>query len=283
MLALLLSILCSTTILILFKIMGKREMKLLPSIVTNYWIAVISSLLLLETNRQFIPDNNNWIPAAIFVGFMFIVMFFCIGKSTHKAGIAPTIIAAKMSMIIPILFSIIYFSESTSFLKIIGIITACIAVLLSVYKKSSSAKVAFSVLPIIIFLGTGINDSVIKLAQQLYVPENSTALFSALLFTVAGIIGTIVLLTQSELRKLFLKKEYLLMGIGLGIVNFGSLYFFMEALRTAPFDSSIVFGLNSIAIVVISVLIGKFLFSEKISILNWFGIILALAAVYILL
>lgn len=283
MLALFISICCSSCILVLFKLMGKQEMKLLPSIVINYWVAVVASLLLLETKTEYIPDNSNWVIAAVYVGIMFILMFFFIGKSTHKAGITPTIIAAKMSMIIPVIFSIFYFNESVNALKIIGISAACFAVLLSVYKKNNIQKVIFPVLPIIIFFGTGINDSVIKLAQQLYIPANSTPLFSAVLFAVSGAIGTIVLLLQQKLRALILNRNYLLMGVGLGVVNFGSLYFFIQALRTAPFDSSIVFGLNSTAIVIVSVFVGKFFFSEKISIINWIGIVLALWAVYILL
>jgi EamA domain-containing membrane protein RarD len=72
-------------------------------------------------------------------------------------------------------------------------------------------------------------------------------------------------------------------GTILGIANFGSLYFFILTLNNSKLDSSIVFGLNNMCIVLFSILIGWTLFKEKFSNTNFAGVIMAFIAILILM
>jgi len=76
-------------------------------------------------------------------------------------------------------------------------------------------------------------------------------------------------------------------GIALGISNYGSLYFIIRALNHQTnngntFDGSIVFGINNLGVIALSVLIGLLFFKEKLLKINWIGIIISFIAIYIL-
>ncbi len=280
---LLLSIISSTLIFVTFKMMGRSKTDLLAAIVINYYAATLLGFILFSGTTISWGHFPNWLPSAAFIGFLFVVMFFLIGKSTREAGITPTTVAAKMSMVVPILFSILYFSERVTIIKITGIITACIAVFLAVYKKERNRlSIGIVLLPLIIFFGSGFIDSCVKFAQHFHIPANGSGLFSTALFTFSALIGTIIILFQKNGLTMLLKGKNIVFGVFLGVFNFGSLYFFINALSHSGIDSSIIFGINNISIVSLSVLIGKSFFKERISSINWVGILLSILSIIIL-
>ena len=76
-------------------------------------------------------------------------------------------------------------------------------------------------------------------------------------------------------------------GILLGLVNFGSIFFLVKTLNyqhplQGSIDSSVVFGINNIGIVTLSVLLGVLLFKERLSRINIAGILICILATFIL-
>lgn len=285
MIYLLLSILSSSVIFITFKITEKFKTNLIKLITINYLVA---ALLGFGFNRYPISFSealmSKWLPYALIIGFSFIIMFFLIGYSTRRSGVAVTTIAGKMSMVIPILFSIIYFSEKTSIFKISGLILATLAVFLSSYRSLNTKNSLLLIsLPIAIFLGSGITDSIVKYAQTYFVPNNMSLLFSAFVFLTALLLGLLFIIIKPKSISKSITIAELVGGSILGIANFGSLYFFIKALNNSKLDSSIVFGLNNICIVLFSILIGSTIFKEKLTKVNFTGIILAITAILILM
>jgi len=285
MIYLLLSILSSSVIFITFKVTERFRTNLIKLITVNYLVAAILGF---SFNHQPITIikalTSEWIPYALLIGLAFILMFFLIGYSTRLSGIAVTTIAGKLSMVIPILFSILYFSEKTTILKITGLIMATIAVVLTSYRPIDKAKnIKLIVLPMAIFLGSGITDSIVKFAQSYHVPNSMSLLFSAVVFLTALILGlTFILIKPKSISKNISIAE-LIGGSILGIANFGSLYFFILALNNSKLDSSVVFGLNNICIVLFSILIGFVLLKEKFSRVNFAGVLMAVIAILILM
>jgi drug/metabolite transporter (DMT)-like permease len=70
-------------------------------------------------------------------------------------------------------------------------------------------------------------------------------------------------------------------GIVLGIPNYFSLYYLIKMLDSQVFESSTIFTIHNVAIVIVSTLIGILFFKEKISLRNGIGITLALIAIYL--
>ncbi|PLX14683.1 MAG: hypothetical protein C0597_09615 [Marinilabiliales bacterium] len=290
MIFILLSIVSSVSIYVIFKFLDRHKIGTFNVIIINYITAAVLGFLLIKSEIDISPIyKNNWFPYSILIGVLFIMMFVVIARSSQVVGIAVTTISNKMSVIIPIAVSIIIDPlDILTNLKSAGIILAIIALFLSVYKKR---KVEFDprhiYLPIILFLGMGLVDSFVKYAQQFYVADEVLPVFTAILFTMAAISGLITKFLRKTSFLYLVEKKTLLWGIALGISNYGSLYFLIKALNHKnqigeTLDGSIVFGINNLGVITLSVFIGLIVFKEKFLKINWIGIVLSLIAIYIL-
>ncbi|NOU60759.1 EamA family transporter [Marinifilum caeruleilacunae] len=284
MLHLLFAILSSAGIFVCFKYLERYKVDILLAIIINYITASVCGYLLSDSKIQISSLlEQSWFSISIIIGIAFIVVFFIIGRSTQKAGISITTLASKMSFVLPMIFSIVFYQEPISLQKIIGFILAISAVLLSIYKdQKDTMQRKYLWLPILLFFGAGTVDSLVKYAQEEYLSSGGQEMFSTLLFAIAAISGLIVLLIKKQkLRSLF-QAKVLIGGTLLGLVNFGSLHFLIASLNHSGFDSSIVFSIINIGIVSISVLIGIGVFRERLNKINLLGIVLAIIAIFIL-
>ncbi|MFC2097690.1 EamA family transporter [Bacteroidota bacterium] len=285
MIYLILSILFSTSILVWFKFIEKRGHNILIAIIVNYVIAVIAGLLMNYNKIDYEAiEIVSWWYFAIIMGVLFIINFIVMGISIKKAGISATSVATKMSVIIPIIFSIVFYSESLGLIKLFGIIIALLAVFLSVVKKTDNKKfnIKYSLFPVYLFLGSGIIDSLIKYSQASHINENNISIFSASIFGVSAISGIVFLLFRFKKYKEQINPGVLFSGSVLGLLNFGALYSIINALENNKIASSSVFLINSVSIVSLSVLIAVLFFREKPGIMNWIGIALSIIAIFIL-
>jgi drug/metabolite transporter (DMT)-like permease len=189
-----------------------------------------------------------------------------------------------MSVAIPVFFGIILYNESTGWIKISGIILALFAVYLTSIKKKEGIKIRKRnlIFPLLVFFGSGIIDTTLKFLETSYVAEADVALFSSTIFAIAGIIGICILIFQKIRGQLTLSFKNVIGGVALGIPNFGSIYFLVMALRKEGLESSTVFPLNNVAIVMVSTFLGILLFREKMLAKNWIGILLAIASIILI-
>jgi len=276
MLYLFLSIFSSIAILIIFKIIGKYNIKVIQPIIINYFVAsalgFFSSGLSPKEVLQISPD---WVLPGLLIGSLYVFTFFLIGYSTKKAGMALTTIASKLSFVFPMFFSILIDSKDTySNTKLILLLMAILAVFLSVYKKKTKTidSLFIILLPFILFVLMGIADSLVKFAQNSFIKDESqSSIFSFLIFSFAAIWGIILIMFQKD-KKEILQPKVLITGIILGICNFGSLYFFINALNSLTFNNSLVIALNNMGVVLFSIIIALSFFKEKVSKLNKAGI-----------
>lgn len=278
------SILSSSLIFVVFRVAKNYQSRLAVLITINYLAATLLGIFLLVPHEPVAPERIiRWMPYAVLLGVLFIVMFFFIGKSAQKAGITVTTLAAKLSLVFPVVFSLFYFNEQLSVLKILGIISAVVAVALTVYKKDlKRTNLQFVFLPLTIFVGTGLVDSLVKFVQATKIDDNEVSLYTTLVFFAAFLCGICFLLVSGQFKT---KHHFptLLLGTILGMVNFGSLYFLLQALNKTGMDSSLVFALNNMLIVTLTTVFGTMIFKEQLNKINFAGILLALLSLYFLL
>jgi hypothetical protein len=290
MLFLLLSILSSTGIFLIFRLIEKRGLMNFPVIVINYFTAATLGFAL--NSRTAIGPGQFPAPfyaLAMLIGVLFISLFFVVAKSSQKAGMAVTTIAGKMSVIFPILFSILYdANDALNPLKTMGILVALAGVGLTIYKKKAKVpEPAFIYLPVILFIGMGFVDSLVKLAQYEYISDTNLSLFTAILFSIAALSGGIAsFFRKGRFRSLF-SPQACLWGVLLGGVNFGSIFFLVKILNYkhpehGGIDSSVVFAINNIGILACSVMLGMLLFREVLSGMNKAGILVCIIATILL-
>ncbi len=282
MIYLLLSVLSSSIIFVVFKLFQKFGVNTLQAIVVNYFIACLVGFFgfIQETDLSLVP-GKLWFPGTLILGGLFIVVFNLAAITTQRSGLSVVAVATKMSVVIPVAFGIILYNESTGLLKLAGIILALVAVYLSSVKSREGIAIKKEnlIFPLLVFLGSGIIDTMIKYLEVTYVSVDDVALFSTTIFAIAGIIGTGILVVQGFLGKLRITGKNLLGGIVLGIPNYFSIYFLVLALRSEGFESSTVFTINNVAIVLLSTLLGILLFKERLIRKNWIGIILAIISI----
>lgn len=285
MIYLLLSVLSSSVIFVIFKLFERFKINTLQAIIFNYFFAFSAGMLI---DRQ-IPNplkvvSEAWFLGTFILGFMFIAVFYLAALTTQKSGLSVVSVATKMSVAIPVLFGIILYNESTGWIKVTGIILALVAVYLTSIKKKEGIKIKKRnlIFPLLVFFGSGIIDTTLKFLETSYVAEADVALFSSTIFAIAGLIGICILIFQGIRGSLQLSFKNVIGGVALGIPNFGSIYFLVLALRTEGMESSTIFPLNNVAIVMISTFLGILLFKERMLPKNWIGILLAITSIILI-
>lgn len=285
MIFLLLSVLSSSVIFVVFKLFHKFKINTLQAIIFNYFVACTAGILI--DDRPFNPariPSEPWFFGILILGVLFICIFYLAALTTQRSGLSVVSVATKMSVAIPVLFGILMYNESTGLIKISGIILALIAVYLTSIKKKEGITIRKRnlVYPLMVFFGSGIIDTTIKYLESSYVAEVDVALFSSSIFGTAGSIGVLVLIFQAFRGELKLSIKNVLGGIMLGIPNFGSIYFLVLALRSNGVESSTIFPLNNVAIVMVSTFLGILLFKEKMLLKNWIGIGVAILSIILI-
>lgn len=271
-------------IYVVFRVAKNYNCKLSTLITYNYLAATLLGILLFRPfANQNLQNTTGWLPYGVLLGILFILMFYLIGTSSQKAGITVTTLANKLSLVFPVLFSLIYFNEPITTIKYLGLGTAVIAVILTVYKKDvKKTNLLFIVLPVLIFFGSGLIDSIVKFVQGVKISDSEVPLYTIIVFFVAFVFGVVLSLFNIKKVSKF-HPPTLLLGILLGAANFGSLYFIIMALNQSKIDSSLVFALNNMSVVAFTALLGTLIFKEKLNKINFAGIVLAIISLYFLL
>jgi drug/metabolite transporter (DMT)-like permease len=283
MIFLALSIIASTLIFVIFRLFASYNINTLQAIVVNYFVACSCGVIGYQNSIELsaIPQYN-WFYYTLALGALFIIVFNLMAITTQHNGLSVVSVATKMALVIPIAFGLWYYKEPLGTFKAAGIVLALIAVYLVAVKKDSSIILQKKnlVFPVLVFLGSGLIDTSLNFLQNDFITDKSLIpLFSSTIFMTAGVIGIMVLVAQKIKGVLVLEFKNIIAGIVLGIPNYFSIYFLVKALRSDLFDSSGIFTINNVGIVIISTLLGIVFFKEQLSVKNWIGITLAVISI----
>jgi drug/metabolite transporter (DMT)-like permease len=186
-------------------------------------------------------------------------------------------------MVIPVLVAPFLYGEKLGWVRIAAILLGLTSIGLMVMKdkKKEGSRVDLTGLTLLVFFGTGLCTAIIKYSRHYLVSDSAELSFVSSVFALSAFLGWIqVSILGIPKRKLFLKS--IGAGILLGIPNLGSLVFLVKALATPGLDSSIVFPVNNISIVLLSTLIGWLVFKEYVPRAGMVGIVAAVISVILL-
>lgn len=270
-------------ILRLFPVMGVITFN---GIVVNYFTAATWSLFFSEGQQFSAVDIPSFLPVALFTGAMFIIVFFITGLAAQRTGVAVASVASKMSMVIPVLAGLWLYQEQLHTTKLIGILMAFPAVFL-VSKPSSKEELKnFRFqdlgLPILLFFGAGLVDTLIKAVQFYFMNEQNKGIIIMMIFGSAGTIGLVRLIYLSFKGQKFISTRDFVGGIVLGSANFLSLHFLVKCLEFPGAESSHVFTIVNTGVVSLSAVIAAIGFREKFSSAKILGLMLAIGAIVVL-
>lgn len=285
-----LSILSSTAIALVFKSFNRfTKVDLFHAIVINYWVcAILGTAILGEipvTNETF---SESWFPSAILLGCFFIGTFYIIGKTISIFGVAVSAVTQRMSLVAPVVAAFLYYEESLTWVKGVGILLALVAVVLTNIKsKKKEIEIEkksrwLLLLPVVLFLSSSLVEVVLQYVQRGYFDANNgnQLPFTILLFGTAACIGLIVFLINLVRTRKMMTYQSVLGGIALGIPNLGSIYFLLKVL--GEMEGSVVFPINNVAVLVLVGIIAYFAFKEKLTIINILGVLMAVLSILLI-
>ncbi|MES2837700.1 MAG: DMT family transporter [Bacteroidota bacterium] len=290
MLFIVLSIVTTTLIITLFKLFGYFKVNTFLAIIVNYLTAAIFGFLISPSIPSIeIITEQSWLPVTLLAGILFIAVFQAMALTTQKIGVSVATVASKMSVVIPVIAAFILYGDSVNGLKIIGLIIAVVSVVLTSIKeestKSTSSFIQKIGLPSIVFFGGGSIDLFVNYMQINFTsPIFTNQLLLSFTFTGAFLTGLVLLLISVlQKKKIDFNLKSIGFGIFLGVLNFYSIIFIMKAIESNVLQSSVLFPLNNMSVVLLSSSVGYFFFKEKISFINLLGIILAVIAILLIM
>lgn len=279
--SLLLAVVFMTALFVILKFFQKWNVHNLHGLFVNYFTASgISFFISYEHSIENFGLIKYFWPVSILIGLLFITVFFVTAKTAQSSGVAVATVASKMSMVIPILAGIYFYSEPVTAKKIAGTVLALISVyLVSVQEGGHTSWKKKLLLPFLLFVGAGFVDTGIKLAQHFYINEDNHSLFIGSLFFSAGLFGIVAAIAEKKK----IERQSIFAGILLGTCNYFSLYFLLQCLAAPAADSGLVFTLINIGVVLLSIIASFFFFREKPSLKGMAGIAIAVIAIAVLL
>ena len=288
MLYLLLAILGNVAVFLSFRSFKRFKINTFPAIVTNYLVCVITGSIYVgfEHIKSNIAFDQPWFYSASALGLLFIGTFYLMALTTQLRGVAVATVATKMSLAIPVLFSLFILKIGTSELgawNYIGIVAAFVAIFLVSKKKISlevkePLSIGYVALPFAVFLLGGALDTWLNYASENLIEAHIEGIYPIITFGTAFLIGSIMIL----IRKIKVRKKDILGGLYLGIPNYFSIYFQIKALSAFDNNGTVLYPVLNIGIIIASTIFAAFIFREYPSKLNVIGIVLAVGALILI-
>ena len=222
---------------------------------------------MIQITEVFVSDCSDW----------------QVALGIQKIGIATTSVINKMSFVIPVVFSIIFYENEVFSLSILfGVLLALLGIYLSSTNNSSFNfdKKYFWII-LIIFFGQGFVDIVLN-DSKFYIPKDENILFFLILFISATTAGILILFAKKQISHIKIKN--LFWGAIFGIPNFFSIFYFLKALQSDYFidKSYLIFPLTSVGIVVTTTFLGMLIYKEILTKRNLIGITIAVISILII-
>lgn len=278
----LLSSACSVLIAHFLKVTEFKKLSTTRVLTVNYIVASLVAFLSPGGAKIGFDFSQAWpaVTLAVGVGFIFIANFFVYSKSVSKNGVGISVAAMRMSLLIPVLLSTIWYLEVMSWNQWIGFLLVIIALFLLLPNKRSMLREPKSAawLLVLLFLGTGVGDGSLKVFEVEFSSYVSKEQFMGTVFLSATAIGLMAMVIQKEFS--FSMKE-IGMGILVGIPNLYSAIFLIQALEVM--NGAIVYSVVNVLTVLGATTLGKIRWGDIVTPLQWVGIGASILSILLLL
>ena len=280
MIYIVLSIICSVTVAVLLKLAKRYQINIIQAVTVNYLTALLLCFLFFKPDLNVITAASPW-PIYLGLAVLLPTIFLFLAASVKRLGIVKTDIAQRLSLFIPILAAYFIFKEDFNQLKFIGLAVGFPAIVLTFLRKTDSeSNLKNWVFPMIVFFGFGVIDVLFKqIALHKELPY-TTSLF--IVFCLAFLVSLVIVIIMVIRQKTKLQLVNVVCGLILGLFNFGNILFYLKAHKAFATNPSTVFAAMNLGVIVVGTMIGIVVFKERLSKLNYFGIVLAICAVILI-
>jgi len=277
MIYIILSICCSVTVAVLLKLAKRYQISIIQAVTVNYFAALTLCFFFFKPDIELVSSAAPW-PIYTALAILLPTIFLFLGASVKSLGIVKTDIAQRLSLFIPILAAYFIFKEDFNDLKIVGLAVGFVAIFLTFLRKSNpDQKTGNLIYPVMVFIGFGTIDVLFKQIALYKELPYTTSLFTV--FCMAFALSLVIVTIMTISGKIKLQLVNLACGLILGFFNFGNILFYLKAHKALSQNPSTVFAAMNLGVIIVGTLIGVAVFKEKLTKINYIGIILAIAAV----
>ena len=290
MISLLIAIGLTTSLFLIFKAFEQFGISTFQAVVVNYFTCVIVGCLF-SVNVPLGPMlvDTSWGLLSLLMGGLFISTFYMMAWSAQNISVSVSTLSSKLSLLIPVIFSVVILkTEVGSWKYLFGFLLVVLSILLAVYKpedEKSKIKIKKAgVFAFLIFILTGAVDTSINYANHTFKSiENFSKLFPITVFAMAFLFGSVFLLTQVIKEKTRIEVKSLLAGVVLGVPNYFSIYFLLKTLEEYNSNGAFVFPIINVSVILLSALMARVLFKEKLFIINIIGMVVGVISIVVIL
>lgn len=283
-----LTVICTSALFILFRVYSNLKIDIFQSIVWNYVVCSITGFIqqYSSLSEALYSRNMDTVVAASLLGSCFLPGFFLIGISTQRAGLTPTTMANKLSMVIPAGFAIVAGLAPFAWLQVLAFVLGIASIYLVTQKNSTdltedpTKKNRY--LPWFVFLSAGLLDLAILFINSTISSAESVGLFSIHTFVAAAFWGVLTLTLLLSTQKITFQPKAMLGGIALGIPNYFSIFCLLKTLNHYQQDGSFVFPMLNLCIILFTALVSYVFFKEKFTTKLSIGLLLASTSILLL-
>lgn len=278
MLFLFLSIICSVSVGVVFKIIRKQEANIPQIIMFNYLVAFCLCYFIFQPDVLSIDATAPW-GIYISLGILLPSIFIFLALSIQNVGIVKTDVSQRLSLFLSLIAAAFIFKETFAFNKILALLVGFLSLGFLLYKKTEERSNKW-IFPFVVFIGFGVIDILFK-----QIAIHTALPYTTSLFVVFGISLLITFLYVSYLyffKKKMLSRRNVLWGCIIGILNFGNILMYLKAHQVYVDSPSTVFAGMNLGVVVLGSIVGILIFKEKQSKLNILGIFLAIVSIVLL-
>lgn len=282
MIYVLLSVLCSVLVSVLLKLARRFGVDTGQAIAWNYVVAGALTAVMLRPSLATLREPGAPWTALIGLGILLPTIFLALGASVRHAGIVRSDAAQRLSLLISLLAAFVLFGEQLSAVKLAGIAVGLLALLSMVWRNGASTKdegVAGWLYPLLVLTGFGAIDILFKRVALAGVPLGASL---QAMFALALPVAFALQLWRRLRGDMRFTTRSALGGAALGLANFGNIYFYLSAHRALPQHPALVFASMNIGVVALGALVGVLAFHERLSRLNFAGVVLALLAIVVM-
>ncbi len=282
MIYLILGVVCSVWLVVSFKLFDRLSIDKTQAIAVNYVVCFVSGWVV---GGQFPLSHelvNNHGLVLTLVGLAFMTTFTVVSLTVTKNGLSIASLMQKMSFVITVVFSVLFYHDAVNLYKLGAVILAIGAVFLSNYQPGNLRSGPL-VYPLVTLLGSGLCDiGILYSGKTISSTPGDIGVVSAI-FLSAGFFGFLWVLWLWLRQETRLDSKALWAGVVLGVPNFFSLYYLLRALPAFDNDGSRLFPTSNLMVIVCSVAVAVFVFRERLNRFNMAGIALALLAIALLI
>jgi drug/metabolite transporter (DMT)-like permease len=278
MIALFLTIICSTSIAIILKVNSNFKGNTILLLAGNYFSASIVGLFLFFSDQNS-TYSEELIPLGFFLSILFVGSIFVFSKSVSLSGAALSTVSSRLSVFVPTILSVFIYRELPNNYQILGLVLTLITILLFYFsiangklKEGNNNKFVYL---LSVLIGIGVADFFMKVFQENWMSTDKP-FFLFWIFFFSFIITFLIKVK----KKIKLERRTLLLGLFMGVPNIFSSYFLIEALKT--YKAVLVYPFVNISIIIATAIIVKIFWREYWSTYSKIALLTGLASIFLL-